>query len=237
MIFLKTILFALLSALLLFIITKVLGNKQISELNTFDYINGITIGSIAAEMSTVNTWSEVGSTAIAMLVYGAVGLTLSILSMKFITCRRFLSGKTLILIDNGKIFSKNLKKAKLDVNELLTKARINGFFNIADISFAALENNGEISFLPVSTARPVNLSDLGITPESAEHPQINVIIDGKILHRNLRYSGNDETWLRRRLNEQKINSESDVFLATVDSDNKLTAYLKNDNENDSDFFS
>ena len=132
------------SIALMFIITKIIGNKQISQFTLFDYINGITIGSIASEMAVSGNTEDLVTSALAMGLYGLVGIIFSFLTMKSIRCRRFIAGRPLLLIENGKIYPENLKTAKLDIGDLLTRARISGYFDISKIAYAILENNGII---------------------------------------------------------------------------------------------
>ena len=230
----KIIFLSLGSILVLFILTKIMGNREISQLNMFDYIVGITIGSIAAEMSTSlenNFWEPV----VAMVVYGLVATGISYLTCKSIKFRRIVSGRDKILLDNGKLYRKNFIKAKLDINEFLMQARINGYFNIADIQTAILEPNGKISFLPISTKRPVNPEDLNLEPPS-DNIVINVILDGVVLKENLEQTGKDIKWLEKELEKQNIPNFQDVFLATYDNNQNLSVYVKWQKENKHDFF-
>ncbi|WP_312644714.1 DUF421 domain-containing protein [Hydrogenoanaerobacterium sp.] len=195
-----------------------------SQLSMFDYINGITIGSIAAEMATALE-DDFKKPLTAMVVYALLSVAFSIATSKSIKLRRFLTGETLILYDDGKIFEKNLKKAKLDVSEFLSQCRTNGYFNIANIQTAILEPNGKISFLPLSSQRPVTPCDLNLSP-AQEKAVVNVIIDGKILPDNLKFTGNNEQWLQKQLQAQEVSKVEDVFLATCDRDNNLSVYVK-----------
>ena len=129
----KIIILSLSSITVLFIITKILGNRELAQLTMFDYINSITIGSIAAEMST-SLEDNFLQPLVAMLIYAAVIFLISYCTNKSITIRRFVEGHALILYDNGYIYNENLKKTRLDVNEFLMECRINGYFNISDRS-------------------------------------------------------------------------------------------------------
>lgn len=211
------------SIVILFILTKIIGNKQISNMTLFDYINGITIGSIAAEMAT-SLEENFMLPLIAMIIYGLSSLGISYVSKKSIKLRRLFTGHSVILMDNGKLYKKNLSKARLDVNEFLTQCRINGFFNLADIQTAIIEPNGMISILPVPDKRPVNPQDLNLSPNQ-EKVMTSVIMDGRILHQNLKHIGKEEEWLRKQLKEQWNTKINDIFLATYDS-NKLDVYVK-----------
>lgn len=230
----KIIFLSLGSILVLFILTKIMGNREMSQLSMFDYIVGITIGSIAAEMSTSleNNFLE---PVVAMIVYGMVATGISYLDCKSLKFRRLFSGRSKILLDNGKFYRKNFLSAKLDINEFLMQARINGYFNISDIQTAILEPNGRISFIPVSTKRPVNPVDLNLNP-SPDNVVINLILDGIVLHENLQKTGKDINWLEKELDKQNIYSFKDIFLATYDNEQNLSIYVKLPKENKHDFF-
>ena len=210
------------SLLMLFILTKIMGNKQMSQLSMFDYIVGITIGSIAAEMAT--NLEEFEKPLLAMVIYALISVLISIANYKSMVLRRFLTGKSLVLFEDGKLYEGNLKKARIDVNEFLMLCRNQGYFNIANLQAAILEPNGKISFLPLSDQRPATPKDMNITPPQ-EKPVINVIIDGHILHENLIFAGKNEEWLDKQLKSQHVNL-SDIFLATCDHDSQLIIYPK-----------
>lgn len=231
---LKIIGLSLGSLIILFLLTKLMGNREMSQLTMFDYIVSITIGSIAAEMSTSleNNFME---PVVAMLVYGFVTFFISYLTCKNLHIRRFFTGKTKILLDNGKLYRKNFKSAKLDLNEFLMECRINGYFNLNDIQTAILEPNGKISFLPKSSKRPSTPEDLNLNPEQ-ENVTINVILDGILLKENLEKTGNNLNWLEKNLKNQGIADIKNVFLATCDNQNNLSVYIKLDKENKHGFF-
>ena len=126
------------SIIILFTLTKIMGQREMSQLSIFDYFITITIGSIAAEMST-SLEDNFMQPVVAMIIYALVTLTVSFLNTKFVKLRPFLSGKTLILYDNGTLFKENFKKAKIDLNEFLVQCRTNGFYVISDIKTAILE--------------------------------------------------------------------------------------------------
>lgn len=214
------------SVIALFVLTKLMGNRQMSQLSMFDYINGITIGSIAAEMAT-SLESDFKEPLVAMLVYAAFSILISYANSKSIRIRRIIAGKSMILLQDGKLFDKNLKKARLDLNEFLMECRNNGYFDLAELKAAILEPNGKISFLPLEQQRPVNPGAMG-WGIPVNGPLVNVVIDGKLLPDNLKHTGNNETWLNKQLRIQGISHISDVFLATCDNQNNLSAYCRLD---------
>lgn len=220
---LKILLVAPLSYVALLLITKLIGYRQISQLNIFDYVNGITIGSIAAEMAT--ELEEPHKPLLAMVVYGLLVLLTSVITSRSLKARRWLTGRTLVLLENGKLYRENLKKAKLDINEFLTQCRDSGYFDLNEIQLALLETTGKVSFLPKSQQRPATPQDMGVTVQQTL-PQINVVLDGHVLADNLQYLGYDETWLDRQLKAQNTTVE-DCFLVTCDREGTLGVYPMN----------
>lgn len=220
----EAIITALGAVITLFILSKLMGNREMSQLSVFDYINSITIGSIAAEMATCE-FTDLTKPFTAMIVLAIFNILLSLLTNKSIKARRLVTGKPSILYDNGELYYKTFVKAKMDLGEFLVQCRVNGYFDLADIQTALLESNGKISFLPVSNKRPVTGEDLNISP-SQNYLVANVIIDGKIMAQNLKHIGNNEKWLTKQLRTHDISNISEVFLATCDRNNKLSIYKK-----------
>ena len=210
------------SILEMFVLTKLMGYRQMSELSMFDYIVGITIGSIAAEMAT-SLDKNFLQPITAMLVYALVSILLSKLSDCSVHLRRYIVGKPLILFHNDMLYKDNMKKAKLDISELLGQCRINGYFNLTQVEIILLEPNGKLSILPKASERPATPKDLTLSPKQ-ESLCANLIIDGKLMPENLKRSGKDEIWLKRRLHALGYHSYKDVFLATCDSYGTLKAY-------------
>lgn len=221
---LHIILLSLGSIVTLFILTKIMGYREMSQLSMFDYINSITIGSIAAEMAT-SLDKNFLEPLTAMIIYALITILLSYICDKSIVARRFINGRSIILYNNGILYNKNLSKSKIDIDEFLVQCRVAGYFDISQLKSAILEPNGKISFLPLAANRPATPTDLNLTP-TQETLVANVIIDGNIMHRNLKHTGNDEKWLNTQLQAHGISKVSDVFLATCDVDNNFHAYAK-----------
>ncbi|MCH5303261.1 MAG: DUF421 domain-containing protein [Ruminococcus sp.] len=218
----KVILASVFSAAVLFVIGKVMGHKQISQFDFFDYITGITIGSIAAELAITleKPWWK---PTVAMLVYGAISITLSIVADKFPRTRKYINGTPTIIMNNQKLYRKNLKKAKLDLSEFMLMCRQEGYFNLEDIQTAIFEVNGKLTILPTSKKRPLNPEDICLSPEP-EYINTEVIMDGRILDENLNRMGLDKIWLKRQLEKQGFKNAKEVFLGICDNNNKLTLY-------------
>lgn len=217
----KVVLTSLLSTVALFIIAKILGHKQMSQLDFFDYITGITIGSIAAELATKleQPWKPL----VAMIVYGGVTILLNVITSKIPQARKFINGTPTVLLDNGKIYRKNLKKAKLDLSDFMVMCRQQGYFDLNDIQTAVFEYNGRLTVLPVSDKRPATPNDLNLTPSPA-HIATEVIMDGRVLDDNLHRMGLDTQWLQKQLAAQGYHHANEIFLGVCDDDHQLSLF-------------
>lgn len=207
----------------LFLSAKLIGHKQIAQLDFFDYITGITIGSIAAEMAT--ELEEPWKPMIAMVIYGGITLALSLISSRFPRSRKYLNGTPTILMDHGKLYYENLKKARLDLSEFLVLCRQQGYFDLTTIQTAIFEYNGKLTILPVTTQRPVTPQDLDLNPDQ-ELIFTELIMDGRILEDNLHRMGLDRTWLDKQLKQRHISSAKEVFLAVCDRNLKFVLFKK-----------
>jgi uncharacterized membrane protein YcaP (DUF421 family) len=215
------------SYIILFLMTKLMGQKQISQLDFFDYITGITIGSIAAEFATdLDTpWKSL----VAMTIYAIATLMLSIIARKFPRTRKYLNGTSKVLMDNGKLNKENLKKSKLDINEFLVMCREQGYFDLSSIKTALFEYNGKVSILPISSRRPTIPEDFQLKPEQ-ETLYAEVIMDGKIIEKNLQNMGFDINWLTKQLEQHGIGSPKDIFLAVCDKNQNISFYKDESNK-------
>ena len=213
--------------IILFFITKMMGKKQISELNFFDYVVGITIGSIAADISLDIEKNMIAGIA-ALFIYGFISYIISFVSIKSILARRFFIGVPTVLVEKGKIIESGLKKSKIDVNDLLMEARENGYFNLDKIDYALMEVNGNISFLPKEKEKPVTKRDMKIKC-SNEGLTVNAIIDSKYMVNNMKAINKDKEWLDHELKVNGYDNYDNILLATIDNNYKVTIYEKNVN--------
>ena len=218
---------AMVSLITLFLITKLIGKKQVSQLSLFDYVIGISIGNFAAEM-TINLDSEEIYGVVAVAIFGIIAYLVSVLTMKSIKLRRFFMGTPTILIEHGKIINKNFYKVRYDINDMLEQCRVNGYFDVSEIDYAIVEANGELSILPKTDNKPITLKDMNLKGDK-QGLCANVIIDGKIMYKNLKNINKDKKWLDREL-KIKGKKIKDVLLATVDINEKVLFYEKNNNK-------
>ena len=214
---------SILSLLVLLLITKWLGYRQIAQLSLYDYIIGITIGSICAELA-IMPFDEILVPLTALVTYGAFTYLLSLLTQKSTTFRYFLEGNPLLLFHDQQFNLTNLKKSKLDLLEFLSECRQLGYFDLKDVDTVILEPNGKLSILPNAFARPATTKDLSLRVDFAK-PVYHLILDGKINEANLKQARKDKEWLENQLKVQGV-PLSNVFLGTLSDNATLTLYKK-----------
>ena len=208
----------IMAVFVLFFMTRLLGKRQVSQLSTFEYITGISIGNLAAYLSldTDNHW-VLGLTA--LFVWVAFSLTIEWVQLKSKRGRDFFDGKATVLIQNGKILEQNLRKERTSSDELLEMLRRNNVFNIDTVEFAILDTSGELNVLLKKEHQPLTPKDIGL-PVQHEAAPMTVIMDGQVLADSLKKVGLNENWLNAKL-KQLGTSPENIFLAQVDSNNKL----------------
>lgn len=211
------------SLVFLFFITKLMGKKQVSELSLFDYVIGISIGNFTAEM-VMNFDYQYINGIVAIFSFGLFSYMVSICTMKSIALRRFIIGVPTILIEDGKINIEGLKKAKLDINDLLEECRGMNYFDISEINYAILEVNGKLSVLPKADYKNPTLKDLNIKKEPTSL-SANVIIDGNLMKENLENINKSVDWLNKELKKQGHTNYDNILLATI-TNQTVTVYEK-----------
>lgn len=210
---------------ILFVLTKLMGKKQVSQMNMYDYIVGITIGSIAADIS-LDIEKNMIAGIVALAIYSLSGVLVTYLTLKNMRLRRLLCGVPTILIENGKIIERNLYKEGIDVNDLQEEARQNGYFDLSKVNYAILETSGKVSFLSFAKDEMVTKKDMKIKAKD-ESLCANIIIDETLLNQNLEYMKKDEIWLKKELNNRGYKDYKNILLMTLDKQGKITIYDKN----------
>ncbi|MDN4076079.1 DUF421 domain-containing protein [Fictibacillus terranigra] len=210
----------------LFLLTKwFLGKKQLSQLSFFEYVTGITIGSIAAEV-TMGLERNIMHGLISMSIWSLVPFAIGLVSLKSKKVRDFAEGKARIIIKDGKIMEDNLKKERYTIDELLEQLRNKNVFEVSDVEYAVLEPNGHLSVLLKKENQPLTAKDLQIKVAPIKEPQ-TVIMDGNILDEPLSNRGLNRGWLNEELDKAGVSLDN-VFLAQVDSYGQLTMDLYDD---------
>lgn len=231
----KVLISSLVSLSALFVLTKVLGNREMAQLSMFDYISSIAIGSIAGEIAAMST-DNIIEPLLSMTLLSFFTLTINYLTCKSIILRRFFQGQALLLYQDGQLYEKNMLEAKIDIGELLSECRVMGYFDLEDIHTIILESNGKLSIHPVSNKRPLVPEDLNIKPVQPI-PMANIIIDGRVMVGNLKSTGKDQAWLSNKLRQKGVKDINEVVLATFDNTkDDINIYLKYHSKYKNDIF-
>ncbi|SFB35147.1 Uncharacterized membrane protein YcaP, DUF421 family [Lentibacillus halodurans] len=210
---------------ILFLITKGLGKKQMSQLDTFQYITGIVIGGIVA-IHVSDVTANVAYGILALAVWFFIPFAVEFMALKSKRFRNFVQGKGTVLIQNGKIMEDNMKKERFTTDELLEELRNNNVFKASDVEFAVLEPTGQVNVLPKKENQPITPKILGQKVSPEKEPQ-TVIMDGKALLEPLANASLNTNWLETELDKMNVSIEN-VFLGQVDSDGQLTVDLYDD---------
>lgn len=211
--------------IVLFVITKGLGKKQMSQLDVFQYITGIVIGGIVA-IHVTDLTTNVAYAFLALAVWFLIPVAVEFLGLKSKRFRNVTQGQSTVLIQNGKIMEDNLKKERFNTDDLLAELRSNNVFNAADVEFAVLEPTGKVNILPKKENQPVTPKIFGQNVAPEKEPQ-TVIMDGKVLLEPLANASLNTNWLETELTKMNVGIEN-VFLGQVDSDGQLTVDLYDD---------
>lgn len=197
-----------------------------SQLTIYDYVVGITIGSIAAD-AIISLNEHFINGIIAIVTFGVSAYIISYISIKNTQANKLLNGKPTILMENGVFIFDNLRKCKLPIYKFVEQARINGYYDIDVINYAILETNGQISFLPKEEYQVTNTKDIKSDIKTKTSKQTycsNLIVDGEVQYDILSDLGKDEDWLKKELKKLKINDIKGILLATIDQKNKIKIF-------------
>lgn len=222
---LRTIIRSILLIIGLFIITKLLGKKQLSSLSFFEYIVGITVGDIAGTLSMDPELSLRDGIA-SLMIWSFVPLAISLISLRSRVFREIVEGKSTTFIQNGNILEKNMRKEKYSIDELLEQLRKKSVFRVADVEFASLDSNGELSVLLKKAKQPLKYEDFYMNEGKSTAP-VAVIMDGKIIEGNLRQAGIDRDSLIETIQAKGYESRQ-VFFAEIDSKGNVSIDLFDD---------
>ncbi|MFD2613974.1 DUF421 domain-containing protein [Paenibacillus gansuensis] len=213
-----TVVSAFSAYLYLHVLCRLLGRKVLSQFNFFDFASAITIGALTSQIAIPSKdWKQA---ALAVGIFTVLTLLLDYLIQKSPGLRSLVNSKPKMVIYKGQIDSQQLRKARLNLDELLTILRQKNVFHPGDVYCAILETDGQLSVLPKSDKMPITPSDLNRKPP--EKGMMNdVIKDGNIITKNLRHAGYDDKWLQQKLREQGVQSIGEVFYAGVDGQGAL----------------
>ena len=213
----------------LFIVARISGRKEISQMTYFNLISAIALGSIggaivsSANFSIRNALLALGSWLILTLLFGYMDI-------KSKRARKIIEGEPIIVIKQGKIMEKSLKRTQLDVDALLVKLREKSIFSVSDVDFAIFETDGKLSVLKKQAQQSLTKKDMNIPFKTKIFPlTTEVIANGKVIENNLKKLNLQEEWLQQQLRQNGIHSVSEVFFAEVKQDGTLYIDTRNDN--------
>jgi uncharacterized membrane protein YcaP (DUF421 family) len=211
--------------IVLFLITKWIGKKQISQLSFFEYVTGITIGSIGAEIVT-GLEHKIYIGIISIVTTAAVPFIVGLISLKSKLFRNFVEGKGTIFIKDGKVMEDNLKKERYTTDEFMALLRKKNVYQVSDVEFAVLEATGDLTVMLKKENQPLTPKDVNLTVASVKEPQ-TVIMDGEVLDEPLATIGRSRAWLHTELEKLGVTIEN-VFLGQVNSYGEVTVDLFDD---------
>ncbi|MED4165038.1 DUF421 domain-containing protein [Halalkalibacterium halodurans] len=214
--------------LVLLVLARIMGKKHITDMTYYEYIVGIAIGSIAAEL-TFSPHVRMSNFLFGMIIWAIFPMVLSKLELKSFRFRSLAEGEPTVLIENGKILEENLKKENLTVDELMIHLRQKDAFKLDDVESAVMEKSGLISVMKKSNVQPLTPKDAGLVIELDHSPQI-VMIDGNVLEKSLQDYGYTKEWLLAEVTKQGAKRFEDVFLAQIDSKGNVYVDLYNDQQ-------
>lgn len=217
---------AIISFFSLLIFAKILGKEQISQLTFFDYILGITIGSIASE-ATIDLSSRAWPHFIGLLSWAVLAYLMQFISLKWRYAAKVIEGEPVIVIMKGKIMDKVLKKMKFRISDVLVLLRNQGIFDLNEVDYAILEPNGSLSVLKKPEYLPLTPKDMSIEVKPTGI-STELVYDGKIIEQNLRQMNKDKKWLINQLKKHGIKDVSEAFLVTLNDAGSLYVDKYND---------
>ncbi|SHM40805.1 DUF421 domain-containing protein [Gracilibacillus kekensis] len=205
--------------IMLFVLAKLLGKTQIKQLTAFDFISALILGELVGNALYDN---EVGirQVGFAVAIWGALLYITELTTQKFKKTRAVLEGRPSMVIHKGNIQREEMKKSKLDMNQLLHLLRSKDVFSVQEVDYAILESDGTVSVLKKSADQQPTRTDFKLPKEQVYLPFM-VINDGEPIIDSLKEIGKDEQWLKKELKKQKINSVEEVFYAEFTKDNQL----------------
>lgn len=203
-------------------VIRVLGKRQLGQLEPSEVAVTMLIADLAAFPMQENIPILAG--VVPILAVLGMEILLSFLSMRNIKIRKFLCGKPVILIENGKFLQENMRKNRVTLDELVSQLREKDVLDPVKVQYAILETGGNLSVFLYSDEKPASAKDAGVVP-TAESLPVTIISDGRIIEDNLRKAGKDSRWLQKTLSKEKATPQ-ETFLLTVDGENNVRFYKK-----------
>lgn len=204
----------------LLLLTRIMGKKQLSQLSYFHYITGITIGSIAGEISAQHETHFING-FIALIWWFVFTMVMSYILLRWKKARKVLDDEPTIIIREGKILERSLKTLRLHIDDVMMLLREQSIFSIQDVDWAIMENNGQLSVLKKQSQLEATRQDVNIASAQPKYFPTDLISDGKLLHENLQELNLTEEWVMKKLRKKNILNVEDVFYAQIQTDGSL----------------
>jgi uncharacterized membrane protein YcaP (DUF421 family) len=218
--FIEVFLQTLLSFFSILFITRILGRQQVAQLTLYEYINGITFGSIAAAVATdigQHTWLHL----MGLFLFGILTFLMSYISLKSRNASKVIQGEPILVIQDGRILEKNLTRYHYTVDDLTHLMRMKDVFSITDVKYGILETTGELSLMKVARKDNLKSKDMESSEMNQQDLETDIIVTGKIIYENLMNKHLSVKWLTSQLKEMGIKNINDVYYAAIDKNNKL----------------
>jgi uncharacterized membrane protein YcaP (DUF421 family) len=218
-----------LAFVVLFVLARIMGRKEISQMTFFNFVSAIAIGSIAANLGVSSNLSIING-ILALIGWSVFTIAMGYIDIKFKKVRKITTGEPIIVIKEGKVMENSLRATQLDMDSLNSLLRQKGFFSIKDVHYAIFETSGQLSVLPYEHKMPFTKEDASVRSNPSVYPiPTGVISDGKINKVNLSRLNLDTNWLNLQLKNAGVTDVSEVFYAEVQKDGTLYIDNKDDN--------
>ena len=211
----------------LLLLTRIMGKKQLSQLSYFHYITGITIGSIAGEISAQSETHYING-FIALIWWFVFTMIMRVILLRWKKARKILDDEPTIIIREGQILERSLKSLRLHMDDVMMLLREQSIFSIQDVDWAIMENNGQLSVLKKATQLEATRQDVKATATAPKYFPTDLISDGKVIHENLVELGLTEEWLMKKLRKKNITDPTEVFYAQIQMDGALYIDVRGD---------
>lgn len=215
---------AIILYIVVFITTRLMGKREIGQLQPFEVVISIMIANLAT-IPMSDTGVPIVSGLVPIMGLLTMHLIISLLNLKSTKVRKILCGKPNIIINKGKIDEEAMEKERFDLSELEEKLREKDIFDIGDVDYAILETNGDISVILKPEKQQPTSEDLNVNPDF-RGLSYNLIMDGDIIYKNLKLLNKNEVWLREQIKKFNINDEKDVLFATMNEKGEFFCQAK-----------
>ena len=210
--------------LLLVVSLRIMGKRQLGELEPIELVVAILISNLAAQpLQDVGTPLIYGIVPVLTLL--SCQVLISGVTVKYSRIRRMICGSPSILIDNGKIIQSEMRRNRISIDELYVELRSKEITDIATVKHAILETNGTLSVILYPDFSPVTPREMGITSEDTGSP-VCIINDGRVMSDNLRLLGRDQKWLKKEISKRGASAPEDVYIMSVDGKGNIYFAVK-----------